>query len=55
MIIMDRVFGTYREGESEVVGQGDRRRLSIKEPWLFPVQMWLDRMKEERSPPASRN
>lgn len=55
MIIMDRLFGTYREGESEVVGQGDRRRLSIKEQWLFPVQMWLDRMKEERSPPASRN
>jgi sterol desaturase/sphingolipid hydroxylase (fatty acid hydroxylase superfamily) len=53
MIIMDRIFGTYREGESEVVGQGDRRRLSIKEQWLFPVHSWLDRMKEGRSPPAS--
>ena len=53
MIILDRIFGTYREGESEVVGQGDRRRLSIREQWLFPVHSWLDRMKEGRSPPAS--
>jgi sterol desaturase/sphingolipid hydroxylase (fatty acid hydroxylase superfamily) len=55
MIIMDRIFGTYREGESEIVGQGDRRRLSIKQQWLFPLQPWLDRMKQERSPPPSIN
>lgn len=55
MIIMDRIFGTYREGESEIVGQGDRRRLSIKQQWLFPFQPWLDRMKQERRPPSSIN
>ena len=55
MILMDRIFGTYREGESHVVGQGDRRRLSIKEQWLFPFQSWLDRMKQDRIPPASAN
>ena len=55
MILMDRIFGTYREGESEVVGQGDRRRLSIQEQWLFPFQSWRDRMKPDRIPPASAN
>ena len=45
MIIMDRIFGTYKEGESEVVGQGDRKRLSIKEQWLFPFQPLIDRFK----------
>ena len=55
LIIMDRMFGTYREGESEIVGQGDRRRLSIKEQWLFPFQTWLDRMKDRPSSPTSAN
>lgn len=43
VILWDRVFGTYREGESEVVGQDERRRLSIKEQFLFPFQGWLTR------------
>lgn len=43
VILFDRLFGTYREGESEVVGQDDRRRLSIREQWLFPFQGWLER------------
>lgn len=38
VIFWDRVFGTYREGESAVVGQDDRRRLSIREQWLFPFR-----------------
>jgi sterol desaturase/sphingolipid hydroxylase (fatty acid hydroxylase superfamily) len=38
VIFWDRVFGTYREGESSVVGQDDRKRLSIKEQWLFPFR-----------------
>ena len=38
VIFWDRVFGTYKEGESAVVGQDDRRRLSIKEQWLFPFR-----------------
>jgi sterol desaturase/sphingolipid hydroxylase (fatty acid hydroxylase superfamily) len=43
VILWDRVFGTYREGESEVVGQDERRRLSIKEQFLFPFQGLLAR------------
>ncbi len=48
VIFWDRVFGTYREGESEVVGQDDRRRLSIKEQWLFPFQGWFARRARAR-------
>lgn len=43
VILWDRIFGTYREGESEIVGQDDRRRLSIKEQWLFPFRGWLEK------------
>jgi len=43
VIFWDRVFGTYKEGESEVVGQDDRKRLSIKEQWLFPLRPWLEK------------
>jgi hypothetical protein len=39
------VFGTYKEGESEVVGQDDRKRLSIREQWLFPFMPLLERGK----------
>lgn len=38
LILLDRVFGTYREGESTVVGQDDRKRLSIVEQWVFPFR-----------------
>lgn len=53
LILMDRIFGTYREGESEVVGQDERKRLSIPAQFLFPFQPWLDRMKARSSSPAS--
>lgn len=43
VILWDRLFGTYREGESAIVGQGDRRRLSIAEQWLFPLRPLLQR------------
>lgn len=43
VILWDRVFGTYRDGESELVGQDDRKRLSIKDQWLFPLRPWLER------------
>ncbi|QOV92953.1 sterol desaturase family protein [Novosphingobium sp. ES2-1] len=36
LILCDRIFGTYKEGEASVVGQDDRRRLSIREQWVFP-------------------
>lgn len=36
LILIDRVLGTYREGEGVLVGQDERRRLSIREQFLFP-------------------
>lgn len=49
LILMDRIFGTYKEGESIVVGQDERKRLSIREQWLFPFQPFIDRMKASRA------
>jgi len=51
LILLDRIFGTYRDGESAVVGQDDRRRLSIAEQFLFPAQPLLARW-HMRRPPA---
>ncbi|CCA90196.1 sterol desaturase family protein [Novosphingobium sp. PP1Y] len=43
LILLDRIFGTYREGEGVLVGQDDRRRLSIWEQTLFPFQPLIDK------------
>lgn len=43
VILFDRMFGTFREGESSVVGQDERKRLSIREQFLFPILPWLER------------
>ncbi len=50
LILMDRIFGTYKEGESTVVGQGERRRLSIPQQWIFPFQPLIERWKISRTP-----
>ncbi len=55
VILFDRIFGTYREGESRVVGQDDRRRLSIYEQWMFPFQPLIDRFRSARKNSASAN
>ncbi|MEE4153424.1 MAG: sterol desaturase family protein [Erythrobacter sp.] len=47
VILWDRLFGTFKEGESEVVGQGDRRRLSIREQFLFPYTFFRDKWRGE--------
>ena len=49
LILLDRIFGTYKEGEASVVGQEERRRLSIREQWLFPFQPILARLKHRPS------
>jgi sterol desaturase/sphingolipid hydroxylase (fatty acid hydroxylase superfamily) len=36
LILCDRICGTFRDGEAEVVGQDDRKRLSIWEQFIFP-------------------
>ncbi|MEM9086905.1 MAG: sterol desaturase family protein [Pseudomonadota bacterium] len=47
VILWDRLFGTFKEGESEIVGQDDRRRLSIKEQWLFPITFFQNKRREK--------
>lgn len=49
LILLDRVFGTYREGEGVIVGQDDRKRLSIWEQTVFPFRPLIDRMKARRA------
>lgn len=50
LILLDRLFGTYREGESELVGQDGRRRLSIREQMTFPFEPVIAKIKARRSP-----
>ena len=45
LILLDRIFGTYREGEGVLVGQDERRRLSVWEQTLFPFQPLIARAK----------
>lgn len=52
LIVIDRIFGTYREGESSVVGQDDRKRLSIREQFMFPFQPMINAYKERRGTSA---
>lgn len=58
LILLDRIFGTYREGESAVVGQDDRKRLSIWEQTTFPLRPLIEKAKTRRedlrSQPAER-
>ena len=49
LILLDRIFGTYKEGEASVVGQDERKRLSIYEQFMFPFQPAIDRIKARRS------
>lgn len=49
LILLDRIFGTYRDGESAVVGQDDRKRLTIWQQTLFPFQPIIDRYKARRA------
>jgi sterol desaturase/sphingolipid hydroxylase (fatty acid hydroxylase superfamily) len=48
LILMDRIFGTYREGESAIVGQDDRKRLSIWEQTIFPARPLIAKIKAKR-------
>jgi sterol desaturase/sphingolipid hydroxylase (fatty acid hydroxylase superfamily) len=52
IILFDRIFGTYREGESEIVGQGERVRLSIRQQFLFPLRPLIAMVQAKRRTPA---
>lgn len=49
VILFDRMFGTFREGKSDIAGQDDRRRLSIREQFLFPFHHWIARRRERQA------
>jgi sterol desaturase/sphingolipid hydroxylase (fatty acid hydroxylase superfamily) len=48
LILIDRVLGTFRAGESAIVGQDDRRRLSIWEQFIFPAKPLIALIKARR-------
>jgi sterol desaturase/sphingolipid hydroxylase (fatty acid hydroxylase superfamily) len=52
LILLDRIFGTYREGESAIVGQDDRKRLSIWEQFTFPARPVIEKVKARRATQA---
>jgi sterol desaturase/sphingolipid hydroxylase (fatty acid hydroxylase superfamily) len=49
LILLDRIFGTYREGESAIVGQDERKRLSIWEQFIFPVRPLVEKIRARRT------
>jgi len=53
IILFDRIFGTYREGEASVVGQDERKRLSIWEQAVFPFMPLVDAYKARRKDRAA--
>jgi len=56
LILLDRIFGTYREGESSIVGQDERKRLSVREQFLFPfvpLITWFKAKRAGSAPAAS--
>lgn len=53
LILLDRIFGTYREGESAIVGQDERKRLSIPQQFLFPFQPLIAKVRARRGKAAS--
>ncbi len=48
LILIDRVLGTYREGEGILVGQDERKRLTIWEQFLFPFVPIIAAIKTKR-------
>lgn len=48
LILLDRIFGTYREGEGVLVGQDERKRLSIWEQTVFPFRPLIEKYKASR-------
>lgn len=49
LILIGRIMGTCREGGSSIVGQNDRRRLSIREQFMFPFQPAVDTIRARMS------
>ena len=53
LILCDRMCGTFREGESEVVGQDERQRLLIRQQFMFPLRPLMAMIKAKPGKSAS--
>ena len=53
LILIDRVCGTFRAGESAVVGQDERKRLSIWEQFIFPARPVIAMVKQRQAAVAA--
>jgi sterol desaturase/sphingolipid hydroxylase (fatty acid hydroxylase superfamily) len=53
LILIDRMFGTFRPGEAEIVGQDERKRLLIGEQFMFPLRPLMAMLKRGRDTSAS--
>lgn len=53
LILIDRVCGTFRAGESAVVGQDERKRLSIWEQFIFPARPIIAMVKQRQAAVAA--
>ena len=51
MILIDRIFGTFHDGESEIVGQDERKRLSIWQQFVFPFRPLIAAIKARHPQP----
>jgi sterol desaturase/sphingolipid hydroxylase (fatty acid hydroxylase superfamily) len=53
MILIDRIFGTFRPGEAAVVGQEERKRLTIAQQFAFPLRPVIAMIKGDRQRSAA--
>jgi sterol desaturase/sphingolipid hydroxylase (fatty acid hydroxylase superfamily) len=42
LILLDHMFGTFRQGEAAVVGQDERKRLEISQQFMFPLRPLIE-------------
>jgi sterol desaturase/sphingolipid hydroxylase (fatty acid hydroxylase superfamily) len=53
LILIDRLFGTFRPGEAQIVGQDERRRLAVREQFMYPFRPVLAMIKGNSEKSAS--
>jgi sterol desaturase/sphingolipid hydroxylase (fatty acid hydroxylase superfamily) len=53
LILIDRIFGTFKDGEGVVVGQDERKRLSIWDQTVFPFMPLVKMIKARRDQSAA--
>jgi sterol desaturase/sphingolipid hydroxylase (fatty acid hydroxylase superfamily) len=53
LILCDRMCGTFRRGEAEVVGQDERKRLLITQQFMFPLRPLMAMIKRNSGKAAA--